>query len=35
MAGASEYVIDSFPVAVCDNIKIIKRLVAQRQTMAG
>ena len=24
MAGASEYVIDSFPVAVCDNIRIIK-----------
>ena len=22
MAGASEYVIDSFPVAVCDNIRI-------------
>jgi len=32
MAGALEYVIDSFPVAVCDNIRIIKsRLLKGKQ----
>lgn len=32
MAGASEYVIDSFLVAVCDNIRIIKsRLLKGKQ----
>ena len=32
MAGASDYVVDSFPVAVCDNIRIAKcRILKGRQ----
>jgi len=31
MAGASEYILDSFPVAVCDNIRISRDKLKRKQ----
>lgn len=35
MAGASDYVIDSFPVAVCDNIRISRCRLLQAEQWRG
>ncbi len=35
VAGASQYVIDSFPVAVCDNIRISRRKILKGKQWRG